>query len=115
MSDPRNVARDKTVAQEKKKHGEKIAPGAAETPQPGKKRAPADGVDRCNRQNAPKHSRHIAAYRLKGGVSVVADVALQCSEQRTLTERWKLHAIFTIVFLLHDGGGFGFDGTTRRR
>jgi len=37
MSDPRNVAHDKTVQQEKKKHGEEVAPGAAETPQPGKK------------------------------------------------------------------------------
>lgn len=37
MSDPRNVAHDKTVQHEKKKHGEEIAPGAIETPQPGKK------------------------------------------------------------------------------
>lgn len=38
MSDPRNVAHDKTVQQEKKNHGESIAPpDAAETPQPGKK------------------------------------------------------------------------------
>ena len=40
MSDPRNVAHDKTVQQEKKNHGEPIAaPAAAETPQPGKKPA----------------------------------------------------------------------------
>ncbi len=44
MSDPRNVAHDKTVAQEKKKHGEEIAPGAAETPQPGKKPTLEKGV-----------------------------------------------------------------------
>ncbi len=37
MSDPRNVAHDKTVQQEKKNHSEEIVPGAIETPQPGKK------------------------------------------------------------------------------
>lgn len=37
MTDPRNIAHDKKVQQEKKHHGEKIAPGATETPQPGKK------------------------------------------------------------------------------
>ncbi len=37
MTDPRNVAHDKKVQQEKKKHHEEIAPGADETPQPGKK------------------------------------------------------------------------------
>ena len=39
MSDPRNVAHDKTVHQEKKNHGEELVPGAIETPQPGKKPA----------------------------------------------------------------------------
>jgi hypothetical protein len=39
MSDPRNVAHDKTVQQEKKNHGEEIAPGAVQKPQPGKKPA----------------------------------------------------------------------------
>ncbi len=37
MTDPRNVAHDKKVQQEKKHRGEEIAPGADETPQPGKK------------------------------------------------------------------------------
>ena len=37
MTDPRNVAHDKKVQLEKKHHGEEIAPGADNTPQPGKK------------------------------------------------------------------------------
>jgi hypothetical protein len=37
MSDPRNVAHDKKVIQEKKHHGEEAAEGAAETKQPGRK------------------------------------------------------------------------------
>jgi hypothetical protein len=37
MSDPRNVAHDKKVIQEKKHHGEAPVEGAAETVQPGKK------------------------------------------------------------------------------
>ena len=37
MSDPRNVAHDKKVIDEKKERGEDPAPGAAETLQPGKK------------------------------------------------------------------------------
>ena len=37
MTDPRNVAHDKKVQQEKKHHSEEIAPGADKTPQPGKK------------------------------------------------------------------------------
>ena len=37
MTDPRNIAHDKKVQQEKKHRGEEIAPGANETPQPGKK------------------------------------------------------------------------------
>lgn len=37
MTDPRNVAHDKKVQQEKKNHGEAIAPDAEHTPQPGKK------------------------------------------------------------------------------
>ena len=37
MSDPRNVAHDKKVMQEKVHHGEDPAEGAAATPQPGKK------------------------------------------------------------------------------
>jgi hypothetical protein len=37
MTDPRNVAHDKRVAQEKKHHGEEVAPGTQKTPHPGKK------------------------------------------------------------------------------
>jgi hypothetical protein len=37
MTDPRNVAHDKKVAQEKKHNGEMVAPGSLKTPQPGKK------------------------------------------------------------------------------
>lgn len=37
MADPRNIAHDKKVQEEKKHHGEEIAPGAAVVPQPGKK------------------------------------------------------------------------------
>ena len=37
MADPRNVAHDKKVQEEKKHHGEKAVPDASETPQPGKK------------------------------------------------------------------------------
>jgi hypothetical protein len=39
MTDPRNVAHDKKVQQEKKKHGEEIAPDAIHAPQPGQKPA----------------------------------------------------------------------------
>ena len=39
MTDPRNIAHDKKVQQEKKHHEEEIAPGADKTPQPGKKTA----------------------------------------------------------------------------
>ena len=37
MSDPRNVAHDKKVIQEKKHHGADPGAGAAETVQPGRK------------------------------------------------------------------------------
>jgi hypothetical protein len=37
MTDPRNVAHDKKVQQEKKHHGQEVAPGSDQTPQPGKK------------------------------------------------------------------------------
>ncbi len=37
MTDPRNIAHDKKVQQEKKHQHEAIAPTADETPQPGKK------------------------------------------------------------------------------
>ena len=37
MTDPRNVAHDKRVQQEKKHKGQDIAEGTTATPQPGKK------------------------------------------------------------------------------
>jgi len=37
MTDPRNIAHDKKVQQEKRHQGEEIAPGSAKIPQPGKK------------------------------------------------------------------------------
>lgn len=37
MTDPRNIAHDKKVQQEKKHNGEAISPDADETVQPGKK------------------------------------------------------------------------------
>lgn len=37
MTDPRNVAHDKKVQQEKKHHGEEAVTGAEHAPQPGKK------------------------------------------------------------------------------
>ena len=37
MTDPRNIAHDKKVQNDKKHDHEEIAPGADETPQPGKK------------------------------------------------------------------------------
>jgi hypothetical protein len=39
MTDERNIAHDKKVQQEKKNHGEEVAPGAVHAPQPGKKPA----------------------------------------------------------------------------
>ena len=37
MADPRNVAHDKKVQEEKKHHGEAAVPDASETPRPGRK------------------------------------------------------------------------------
>ena len=37
MTDPRNIAHDKKVQQEKKNHHEAVAPEADETVQPGRK------------------------------------------------------------------------------
>ena len=39
MTDPRNVAHDKKVQQEKKHRGEELAPDAIHAPQPGQKPA----------------------------------------------------------------------------
>lgn len=54
MADPRNIAQDKKVMEEKKHHGEDAVPGAAETPQPGKKPAlePAEEKGESYRQHA---------------------------------------------------------------
>jgi len=46
MTDPRNVAHDKKVQQEKKHHGEEIAPDAEHAPQPGKKPRLKDDEDK---------------------------------------------------------------------
>ena len=45
MTDPRNIAHDKKVQQEKKHRHEEIAPGADQTVQPGKKPHMAPQVD----------------------------------------------------------------------
>jgi hypothetical protein len=37
MTDPRNIAHDKKIQQEKKHRNQAVAPGADATPQPGKK------------------------------------------------------------------------------
>jgi hypothetical protein len=37
MTDPRNIAHDKKIQQEKKHRHEDVSPGADATPQPGKK------------------------------------------------------------------------------
>jgi hypothetical protein len=37
MTDPRNIAHDKKVQQEKRHNAEEVAPGADKKPQPGKK------------------------------------------------------------------------------
>ena len=42
MTDERNIAHDKTVAQDKKNHGEAVVENAAVVPQPGKKPALID-------------------------------------------------------------------------
>ena len=39
MTDPRNIAHDKKLQQEKKHRHEEVAPGGDATPQPGKKTA----------------------------------------------------------------------------
>jgi hypothetical protein len=51
MTDPRNVAHDKKVQQEKKKHGDDIAQGSEHAPQPGQKprmQHPEDKSDNAN-------------------------------------------------------------------
>ena len=52
MSDPRNVAHDKKVINEKLHHGEDLTTGAAHVPQPGKKTAAA------KEKKDPAHHQH---------------------------------------------------------
>ncbi len=56
MADPRNVAHDKKVQEEKKHHGEEVAPGAIETPQPGKK--PTLEKDTGEAESYQQHAHH---------------------------------------------------------
>ena len=59
MTDPRNIAHDKKIQQEKKHRGEEIAPDAEKTPQPGRKphlehhvsdESDSDAVDAAEKQ-----------------------------------------------------------------
>ncbi|VWX61226.1 conserved hypothetical protein [Burkholderiales bacterium 8X] len=52
MTDPRNVAHDKKVQQEKKHRGEEIAPGAEHAPQPGLKPALKSSQDKGEEHEA---------------------------------------------------------------
>ncbi|MDM0022847.1 hypothetical protein [Variovorax saccharolyticus] len=54
MTDPRNVAHDKKVQQEKKHRGEEIAPLSEHAPQPGQK--PALKPDASKDETADKSS-----------------------------------------------------------
>lgn len=45
MPDERNIAHDKKVQHDKEDRGEEIVPGAAETPQPGRKPKLVDDAD----------------------------------------------------------------------
>jgi hypothetical protein len=56
MSDPRNVAHDKKVQEEKKHHGEEVAPGATGTPQPGKK--PTLEKETGEAESYQQHAQH---------------------------------------------------------
>jgi len=56
MADPRNIAHDKKVQDEKKHHGEEVAPGAVETVQPGKK--PALEKETGEAETYQQHAHH---------------------------------------------------------
>jgi len=56
IADPRNIAHDKKVPDEKKHHGEEVAEGATETPQSGKK--PKLEEDTGKPDTFQQHSRH---------------------------------------------------------
>ena len=55
MTDPRNVAHDKKVTQEKKHHGEGVVQGTSETPQPGKKPHMKDHASDHPEDQVPEH------------------------------------------------------------
>ncbi len=62
MTDPRNIAHDKKVQQEKKHRHEEVSPGAAATPQPGKKAQMehhASDVEKVPDEPAPEGSAKI--------------------------------------------------------
>lgn len=56
MADPRNIAHDKKVMEEKKHHGEEPVPGAVETPQPGKK--PELDKETGGSESYQQHAQH---------------------------------------------------------
>ena len=56
MADPRDIAQDKKVHEEKKHQGEEVLPGAVETPQPGKK--PALEKNTGEAETYQQHSHH---------------------------------------------------------
>ena len=58
MSDPRNVAHDKKVIQEKKQAGEDLESGAAHVPQPGKKTAAAPEAKGSNADDSTAAEGH---------------------------------------------------------
>ena len=70
MSDPRNVAHDKKVIQEKQKHGEYLAEGAAHVPQPGKKTA----------REEPHGAHKETATKKAGSVAEPSESVTQTSE-----------------------------------
>lgn len=58
MTDPRNVAHDKKVLEEKEDRGEDTAAGLESAPQPGKKTAEAHEGES---ETATGHTRHSSA------------------------------------------------------
>ena len=56
MTDPRNVAHDKKVQQEKKHRGEEVAPDAEHAPQPGLKPALKHSDEKANDDSESKSS-----------------------------------------------------------
>ena len=57
MTDPRNVAHDKKVIEEKEEHGEDPGAGLEGTPQPGKKTPEADTHESATATGHTHHSR----------------------------------------------------------